>query len=142
MINLFLVPFLSLISISQIQLTPSQVIKGEILPAFSTAPVDYVGVLPRDFILVKAILESTDRDCKALIQDSVKTCQSALQKCSDTCKGTPEVTSNIIKALKHDKQLLTKQIKNQENKIVVLKYTAIALSSFALASSVYIVINE
>lgn len=141
MINFFLVPFLSLVSISQIQLTPSQVIKGEILPAFSTSSVDYVGVLPRDFILVKAILESTDRDCKALIQDSVKTCQNALQKCSDTCKGTPEVTSNIIKALKHDKQLLTKQINNQENKIVVLKYITVALGSLALSATTYSLIK-
>ena len=137
MINFFLIPFLSLVSISQIQITPSQVIKGEILPAFSAVPVDYVGFLPSDFILVKAILESTDKDCKSLIQDNIKTCQNALQKCSDTCKGTPEVTSNIIKALKHDKQLLDMQIEQQQNKIVTLKYITIVLGSLALSATTY-----
>ena len=141
MIPFFLTPFLSLVSITQIQLTPTRIVEGETLRAFSAAPVDYVGILPSDFILVKAILESTDRDCKALIQDSAKTCKNALVKCSDTCKGTPEITHDLINALKHDKQLLSEQIEQQQNKIVLLKYVAIGLGSLALSATAYSIIK-
>ena len=136
-----LVPMMFLATLTQIQISPTQLIQGIVIKEDSIIDQDYIALYPDKWVLVKSLVESADGECKSIITDAVELCQHQLEGCHETCNNIPDHQKNLIKVLKQkveDQKLDIKAIEAHER---FWRYTAIIAGSVALSASTYILIK-
>jgi|AACY02.8.fsa_nt_gi hypothetical protein len=135
----FFTPFLFFVaSVTQIQLTSQHTIQSHIIPAFTTVQSDFVGFEKKHYIIIKAFLESQDKQCKSLIGEAIATCQKQIETCDCSISSDKEI---LIKALQTDLKTTQEQLKQSRQYSKLFKYLSIGFASVALSSSAYIILK-
>ena len=74
--NILMIPFLMMTTITQIKVSETQIIKSQIISPGQSNDIKQklLALTPENFILIKGIVESIDSDCKDILADSVEAC--------------------------------------------------------------------
>jgi len=139
--NIFLIPFLMMTTITQIKVSDTQIIQSKIISPGQSNDIKQklLALTPENFILIKSIVESTDNDCKDILADSVESCNVQIDNCWSSCNTIPAEQKNLIRVLKMDVEKQKKQINKLKRHNKIYNYVAVALGAVALTSSTYII---
>ena len=140
--NLFLIPLFILATLpNEIQLSPNTKIKGHILKPPEVLKRNVIGVIPSDWSILKAIVESSNKKCKDVISQTVDTCKNEIDRLKDDLNNYPQNQQLLIDALKADIKDKDLIIKENREKIELLKYISIGVGAIAISSSAYIILK-
>ena len=141
--NILMIPFLMMTTITQIKVSETQIIKSQIISPDQSNDIKQklLALTPENFILIKGIVESIDSDCKDILADSVEACNVQIDNCWSSCNTIPSEQKNLIRVLKLDVEKQKKQIKKLKRHNKIYNYVAVALGSVAIASSTYIILK-
>lgn len=140
--NLFLIPLFILATLpNEIQLSPNTKIKGYILKPPEVLKRNVIGVIPSDWSILKAIVEGSNKKCKDVISQTVDTCKNEIDRLKDDLNNYPQNQQLLIDALKADIKDKDLIIKENREKIELLKYISIGVGAIAISSSAYIILK-